>query len=249
MGNTAFRILPGHAGLGAPVAKRRAESVRDSRNFARAQHPPERRSGDCPPHSERETLTARRRPANEPHAGAPSPGKRAERDAWPGPSCVSPGPSIKRHGDRTRSIAHREPPRNRPPNAGGTAQWTRQLHNIAAYLAYVEHPASSPRAANTESFPVCATTRKASVRRVRHPHPCEEDAHAPMGSKSPAFKGRASPLTRDFMQHSGGLWTGRQSAATRTKLHAYSRDEPRSAFMRLDPHNRQMPGPSPNLPH
>ena len=75
---------------------------------------------------------------------------------------------------------------------------TRQLHNIAAYLAYAEHPASSPRAANTESFPVCATTRKASVRRVRPPHPCEEDAHAPMGSKSPAFKGRASPLTRDL---------------------------------------------------
>ena len=47
-------------------------------------------------------------------------------------------------------------------------------------------------------FPVCATTRKASVRRVRPPHPCEEDAHAPMGSKSPAFKGRASPLTRDL---------------------------------------------------
>ena len=45
---------------------------------------------------------------------------------------------------------------------------------------------------------MCATTRKASVRRVRHPHPCEEDAHAPMGSKSPAFKGRASPLTRDL---------------------------------------------------
>ena len=76
--------------------------------------------------------------------------------------------------------------------------YTRQLHNIAAYLAYAEHPASSPRAANTESFPVCATTRKASVRRVRRPHPCEEDAHAPMGSKSPAFKGRASPLTRDL---------------------------------------------------
>ena len=76
--------------------------------------------------------------------------------------------------------------------------FTRQLHNIAAYLAYAEHPASSPRAANTESFPVCATTRKASVRRVRHPHPCEEDAHAPMGSKSPAFKGRAIPLTRDL---------------------------------------------------
>ena len=74
----------------------------------------------------------------------------------------------------------------------------RQLHNIAAYLAYAEHPASSPRAANTESFPVCATTRMASVRRVRHPHPCEEDAHAPMGSKSPAFKGRGSPLTRDL---------------------------------------------------
>ena len=76
--------------------------------------------------------------------------------------------------------------------------FTRQLHNIAAYLAYAEHPASSPRAANTESFPVCATTRMASVRRVRHPHPCEEDAHAPMGSKSPAFKGRGSPLTRDL---------------------------------------------------
>ena len=50
----------------------------------------------------------------------------------------------------------------------------------------------------TESFPVCATTRKATMRRVRPPHSCEEDAHAPMGSKSPAFKGRASPLTRDL---------------------------------------------------
>ena len=75
---------------------------------------------------------------------------------------------------------------------------TRQLHNIAPHLAYAEHPASSPRAANTDSFRVCATTRKASVRRVRHPHPCEKDAHAPMGSKRPAFKGRASHLTRDL---------------------------------------------------
>ena len=75
---------------------------------------------------------------------------------------------------------------------------TRQLHNVAPHLAYAEHPASSPRAANTESFSVCATMRKASVRRVRDPHPCEENAHAPMGSKSPAFKGRASLLTREL---------------------------------------------------
>ena len=81
---------------------------------------------------------------------------------------------------------------------GYRGQLTRQLHNIAPHLAYAEHPASSPRAVNTDSFPVCETTRKASVRRVRHPHPCEEDAHAPMGSKSPAFKGRESPLTREL---------------------------------------------------
>ena len=38
---------------------------------------------------------------------------------------------------------------------------TRQLHYIAPQLAYTVHPASSVRAANTGSFPVCATTRKA----------------------------------------------------------------------------------------
>ena len=79
-----------------------------------------------------------------------------------------------------------------------SGRFTRQLHNVAPHLAYAEHPASSPRAANTESFSVCATMRKASVRRVRDPHPCEENAHAPMGSKSPAFKGRASLLTREL---------------------------------------------------
>ena len=48
---------------------------------------------------------------------------------------------------------------------------TRQLHYIAPQLAYTVHPASSARAANTESFPVCATTRKAPLRRVGHRHP------------------------------------------------------------------------------
>ena len=81
---------------------------------------------------------------------------------------------------------------------GRLALETRQLHNVAPQLAYAEHPALSARAVHTQSFSVCALTQKASVRRVGHPHPCEEDARAPMGSTSPAFKGRANPLTRDL---------------------------------------------------
>ena len=93
---------------------------------------------------------------------------------------------------------------------------TRQLHKVAPHLAYAEHPASSPRAANTESLSVCATTRKASVRRVRDPHPCEENAHAPMGSKSPAFKGRASLLTREVCNIRGNASMARTGAYTRS---------------------------------
>ena len=48
---------------------------------------------------------------------------------------------------------------------------TRQLHYVAPQLAYTVHPASSARAANTGSFSVCATTRKAPLRRVGHRHP------------------------------------------------------------------------------
>ena len=78
------------------------------------------------------------------------------------------------------------------------AKWTRQLHKVAPHLAYPDHPASSSRAANPESFSVCATPRNASVPRVRLPHPCEANTHAPMYSKSPTLKGRASSITRDL---------------------------------------------------
>ena len=78
------------------------------------------------------------------------------------------------------------------------AVFTRQLHKVAPHLAYADHPASSSRAANPESFSVCATPRNASVPRVRLPHPCEANTHAPMYSKSPTLKGRASSLTRDL---------------------------------------------------
>ena len=40
------------------------------------------------------------------------------------------------------------------------------------------------------------TGRNVSVRRVRHHHPSEEEAHAAIGAKRLAFKGRASPLAR-----------------------------------------------------
>ena len=71
-------------------------------------------------------------------------------------------------------------------------EYTRKLHKVAPHLAYADHPASSSRAANPESFSVCATPRNASVPRVRLPHPCEANTHAPMYSKSPTLKGRAS---------------------------------------------------------
>ena len=48
--------------------------------------------------------------------------------------------------------------------------YTRQLHYIAPQLAYAVHPTPSARA-NTESFSVRASTRKASGRRVHHRHP------------------------------------------------------------------------------
>ena len=50
-------------------------------------------------------------------------------------------------------------------------KFPRQLHYVAPQLAYTVHPASSARAANTGSFSVCATTRKAPLRRVGHRHP------------------------------------------------------------------------------
>ena len=61
-----------------------------------------------------------------------------------------------------------------PEKGLGTAIYelfTRQLHYVAPQLAYTVHPASSARVANTGSFSVCATTRKAPLRRVGHRHP------------------------------------------------------------------------------
>ena len=59
------------------------------------------------------------------------------------------------------------------------------------------------RAAHTESFSVRASTQKASVRRVRRPDPCEEDARAPMGATKPCNQGTGEPSHKRFMQHSG----------------------------------------------
>ena len=80
---------------------------------------------------------------------------------------------------------------------------TRQLHKVAPHLAYADHPASSSRAANPESFSVCATPRNASVPRVRLPHPCEANTHAPMYSKSPYIERTGELSHKRFMQHSG----------------------------------------------
>ena len=104
---------------------------------------------------------------------------------------------------------------------------TRQLHKVAPHLAYADHPASSSRAANPESFSVCATPRNASVPRVRLPHPCEANTHAPMYSKSPTLKGRASSLTRDLCNIR--VYTAaRASTPTRARAHS---DESRNRLI------------------
>lgn len=100
------------------------------------------------------------------------------------------------HGAQPAHCMHSSTEETR--NAPKAPIFTRQLHYIEPQLAYTVQPASSVHAANTESFSVCAATRKAPAPRARHLHPLRGRHTRADWPGEPCIRGRASPFARDL---------------------------------------------------